>query len=559
MKKNKFINKLKRAYNSIYFKVAACAAATLLFAVLVLASYLYDNLMPFYRSLSIRLDNHVILGFLIVIFSMFFIVWRAGSALIDMSVTTSGKRSVKVMKLKVLAKIKNFVELTENLDSYLVYKSIRKEEAAVQLREKDEEIIKQNKMLTAQEEELRKYINKLFEQQERERIVKWIVNCIRESLDMNDVMTTTVKEVGTLLKVDRCILAEYDAAATKFIFKNEFRISDNISSVMDDESYMNFPQEWQDLLVNKGLPVVKDSLPSTLDFNDIKSLAIAPIARQGEILGAIIVHQVRYNRDWGASHIEIMNDIASQMAVALEQAALYTQIQETTRLKSEFLANISHEVRTPLNAIIGFAEMLRSGNYGDLSEKQNEYLNNISISGKHLLRLVNDILDLSKVESGSMELNLEKFDTGFLIRETVSSLSSMAYGKGISIETKLGNIAVNADSKKFRQIMYNLLNNAIKFTEDNGKITITSTFIDDDKIKVEVKDTGIGISLEDRIKVFKQFQQVDSSYARKQEGTGLGLTLTKKLIELHHGYIDFESEEGHGTCFWFVMPEAELF
>lgn len=459
---------------------------------------------------------------------------------------------------KTFLQVKKFFELTENLDNFINYKNITTDDARLKLKEKDEEILNQNKMLKSKEEELRRYINKLFEQQERERIVKWIVNCIRESLDLNEVMATTVKEVGALLRVDRCLIATYDEIDSKFIFKNEYKINEQIPSVLTNHAYMNFPYEWMDSLVNRCLPVVKDNLSSCTEFNEIKSLAIAPIARKGEILGAIVVHQVQYQRDWGTSHIDILNDIASQMAVALKQAALYTQIQETTRLKSEFLANISHEVRTPLNAIIGFADMLKTGNYGDLTEKQMDYLNNISISGKHLLRLVNDILDLSKVESGNMELRLEKFDSAFLIKETVSSLSSMAYKKNLTINLNLTPVALTADSKKFRQIIYNLLNNSIKFTEDNGSITVRTSFEKEDKIKVEVMDTGIGIAPNDRDKVFREFQQLDSSYARKQEGTGLGLTLTKKLIELHSGFIDFDSEEGVGSRFWFVLPHSEL-
>jgi len=282
------------------------------------------------------------------------------------------------------------------------------------------------------------------------------------------------------------------------------------------------------------------------------------VIHKNEILGAIMVHQVHYERVWENTHIEILKDTGSQIAIAVGQAILYTRVQEATKLKSEFLASMSHEFRTPLNAIIGFSDMLLSENFGELNEKQKKFMDNVALSGKHLLRLVNDILDLSKVESGNLALDYEMFDVNFAIFETVSVLKSMAIKKNISIETKFEeNIIINADIGRFKQIMYNLLSNAVKFTEDNGKILINSIFADDN-LKIEVIDTGIGISAGNRDKVFQEFRQIDSSYARKQDGTGLGLALSKKLVEMHKGYIDFESEEGKGSKFWFVLPEAKL-
>jgi len=787
---------------------------------------------------------------------------------------------------------------------------------------KEKTLIMQTRKLSSNEEELTGYINKIFEQQERERIVKWIVNSIREFLEIDQVLLKTVEEVGKLLKVDRCLIALYEEEDQKLVIKNEYRLNNDIPSVLIDQAEIDIPEDWFELLVKKNEPVVvNDCVGLNLqDWNkklyiqDVKSFAIAPVIHKGDFLGAIIVHQVNFVRDWKDSHIDILKYIGTQIAIAIRQARLYTDIkkrsdreallrniistlrtsldinevkmkivstigkafnadrcyirmldhttgeflpldeyseyinpdkpdltkcssvqessykyyaecykagklviikdinsylsqnellntdaakyiekyqiksglgvpilfservlgvlivhyttnehridqeeinllttlanqigialhqlklyekiqktaeqealvrnimttirgtleidktlsvisaevarifnvdsvtmarhiqagdyytwciqeeycrdnvvqpmgknfrfdekvsvyfnkisetsgfklvvdniyeydfpksvrsflehrkiksmlsfpikkddddwgmlilathknfkkwtedeihlletitdqvyiairqanlysnaEKSNRLKSEFLASMSHEFRTPLNAIIGFSDMLIHSGYNNLTEKQQEYLRNISISGNHLLRLVNDVLDLSKIESGNMDLIYEKFNHRQIIIEVVATLESMAIKKNIKIDLNICNAIVNADTKRFRQIMYNLLSNAIKFTNDNGNITVTSS-VEDNKLKVEVFDTGIGISEENRNKIFRQFAQLDSSYTRRQEGTGLGLALTKKFVELHKGTIDFESEEGKGSKFWFILPGAK--
>lgn len=447
------------------------------------------------------------------------------------------------------------------------------------LEEKEEELIKQlykNKKLISvtgtkpyKDTELNEYINKIFEQQEKERIVRWLVNSIRESLDLDKVLERTVEEIGGLLKVDRCLIALYDKDTEEFYFQNEYRINENIPVILDETKplVLELPQNWQEHLLKNNNPIVindsaeekpNEDQKKYLEINNIKSLIIVPVMHKNKILGAIMVHQVHYKRKWENTHIEILKDTGSQIAIAIRQAILHTGVQEATKLKSEFLAGMSHEFRTPLNAIIGFSEMLLTEDFGSLNEKQKKFTKNVVLSGKHLLRLVNDILDISKVESGNLELDYEVFNVNFAIFETVSILKSMANKKNISIETKLEeNTIINADIGRFKQIMYNLLSNAIKFTEDGGKIFINSIFFDG-SLKIEVCDTGIGISDENKDKIFQEFRQIDSSYARKQDGTGLGLALTKKLVEMHAGAIDFESEEGKGSKFRFILPEAAL-
>lgn len=475
--------------------------------------------------------------------------------------------------------IKKTIKKIKYLDYFLENDQSESDYIDANLKEKEEEVIKQiykNRQILPftsnqpyKNNELNDYINKIFEQQEKERIVKWLVDSIRESLDLDKVLEKITEEIGRLLKVDRCFIALYDKDLGKFYFQNEYRINENIPGILNNFSnlILELPQNWQEHLLNDNNPIVinnfeeeklNEDQKNYLQINNIKSLIIIPVVHKNEILGAIMVHQIHYEREWQSTHIEILKDTGSQIAIAVRQAILYTRVQETTKLKSEFLASMSHEFRTPLNAIIGFSEMLLSENFGELNEKQKKFMDNVALSGKHLLRLVNDILDLSKIESGNLELNYEVFNVSFAIFETVSILKSMAIKKNISIETKLEeNIIINADIRRFKQIMYNLLSNAIKFTEDNGKILINLIFVENN-LKIEVNDTGIGISSENRDKVFQEFRQIDSSYARKQDGTGLGLTLTKKLVNMHNGNIDFESKEGKGSKFWFTLPDAKL-
>ncbi len=248
---------------------------------------------------------------------------------------------------------------------------------------------------------------------------------------------------------------------------------------------------------------------------------------------------------------------------ALEEKVRLTQIQNkkieaANKAKSEFLANMSHELRTPLNAIIGFSEVLRDKLCGDLNDEQIEFAMDIHSSGQHLLQMINDILDLSKVESGKLELKYEQFEIGKAIEAVLITLKGLADKKSLSIETILHNPVdrIFADPVKFKQILYNLLSNAIKFTPKNGKITVYSTTFRKEKdfIEVKVTDTGIGIAPEDYPKIFVEFSQVDSSYSRNYEGTGLGLALTKKLVEMHGGNIGFESTVKAGSTFQFTLP-----
>ena len=223
--------------------------------------------------------------------------------------------------------------------------------------------------------------------------------------------------------------------------------------------------------------------------------------------------------------------------------------------KSEFLANMSHELRTPLNSIIGFSDMLHERIYGDLNQKQLRAAGNISKSGRHLLNLINNILDISKVEAGKMELNYKNFDLSSKLDMIHNLLFPIANRKNINIEINIDSklTSICADEDKFVQIMYNLVDNAIKFSYEDSSVKVCARK-KGELVEISVKDTGIGIKTEDQNKLFKSFSQIDSFPSRKHQGTGLGLHLVKQIVQLHGGYVWFRSNLGEGSTFAFVIP-----
>ncbi len=238
-----------------------------------------------------------------------------------------------------------------------------------------------------------------------------------------------------------------------------------------------------------------------------------------------------------------------------ELGQLYRQIEAASRHKSEFLANMSHELRTPLNAIIGFSEVLLERMFGELNPKQAEYLQDIYSSGRHLLSLINDILDLSKIEAGRMELELTRFHLPVALESALTLVRERATRHGITlnfaVDERLGEFV--GDERKIKQILLNLLSNAVKFTPEGGQVSVKAVPADG-SVEISVSDTGIGIAPEDQEAIFEEFRQVGSDYSHKREGTGLGLTLTKKFIEMHGGKIWVKSEVGKGSTFIFTLP-----
>ncbi len=252
------------------------------------------------------------------------------------------------------------------------------------------------------------------------------------------------------------------------------------------------------------------------------------------------------------------HDMADALAEAVAQErAAKESAEAANKAKSRFLANMSHELRTPLNAIIGFSEILKDESFGALNDQQKEYTGYILTSGKHLLSLINDILDLSKVEAGKMELSLSAVNLKELLANSLAMFKEQAHKHRVelSLAVQDGAEAITADERKVKQVVFNLLSNAAKFTPDGGRIGIEVTRQDGGLVQICVWDTGIGIDAKDHHKIFQEFQQVQSDYSRRYAGTGLGLSLTKRFIELHGGTIWFKSAgKNQGTRFSFTLP-----
>ena len=302
---------------------------------------------------------------------------------------------------------------------------------------------------------------------------------------------------------------------------------------------------------------------SAFEVMGIKAAIAAPMLSEGKGIGAIWVTR-DYPGPFSDKDIALLRTFADQAVIAIQNARLFREIADKSRQleianqhKSAFLASMSHELRTPLNAIIGFSEVLLERYFGELNEKQDDYLKDIHASGKHLLALINEVLDLSKVEAGRMELDRSEFDLPSALADAMTLIRERAQQHGIALTLDaapaLG--AIHADERKFKQILLNLLSNAVKFTPDGGSVAVRATR-DAMGIEVSVRDTGIGIAPQDQDAVFEEFRQVGRDYMSKQEGTGLGLALCKRLVELHGGRIWLESSPGHGSTFCFALPEV---
>jgi signal transduction histidine kinase/CheY-like chemotaxis protein len=321
------------------------------------------------------------------------------------------------------------------------------------------------------------------------------------------------------------------------------------------------------VLAGQSIQVSDASTPAA-DVDPIRlvgcgaALAV-PLMREGSALGAVLLRRSE-SRPFTEQQIALVETFADQTVIAAENARLFEALQVSNRQlalasqhKSEFLANMSHELRTPLNAIIGFSDVLIRRTFGELNERQDAYLHDVLGSGRYLLSLINDILDLSKIEAGRMDLELGTFSLPDALRNGLTMVRERAGNHGIALTLDVDPALrlIRADERKVKQVVFNLLSNAVKFTPDGGQIVVRAGVSGDDVV-VAVRDTGVGIAPDEQDLVFEEFRQARSSSNRRHEGTGLGLALCKRFVELHGGHIWVESEQGLGSTFTFTLPSA---
>ena len=394
---------------------------------------------------------------------------------------------------------------------------------------------------------------------------------VSSTLDLQTVLSTIVGHAVQLSGANGGVVYEYDEVKQEFHLRASQRMEDQVVEALR-ATPVRLGQGATGQAATTRAPVQvpniveeRESTATTvrplLARLGYRSVLAVPLLREERIMGALTVWRKEAG-DFSQEVVNLLQTFATQSALAIQNARLFREIEEkgkqlevASRHKSEFLANMSHELRTPLNAIIGFSEVLGERMFGELNEKQAEYTEDILSSGRHLLSLINDILDLSKIEAGRMELEVTTFHLPDAIENALTLVRERASRHGIKldrvIDDRLGDFT--GDERKVKQILVNLLTNAVKFTPEGGQIKVEAN-LGDNAVIVSVTDTGIGIAPEDQEAIFEEFRQVGSNYAQKREGTGLGLTLTKKFIELHGGKLWVESEVGKGSKFTFTLP-----
>ncbi len=393
---------------------------------------------------------------------------------------------------------------------------------------------------------------------------------VSSTLDLETVLSTIVSQASQLSGTDGGAVYEYDEQAEEF----HLRATQNLD--------IGFVELMRSTPIRKGegavgrmavtfeptqIPDIEQDATYQSRLRDAAlregyhALLAVPLLREHRIIGGLIVNR-RTPGEFSPDVIELLRTFAAQSALAIQNAQLFQEIEEkghqlevANRHKSEFLASMSHELRTPLNAVIGFSEVLLDRMFGELNPKQDEYLQDILTSGRHLLSLINDILDLAKIEAGRMELEVTDFHLPQAIDNSITLIRERAARRAITlavdVDPRLGEI--KGDERKVKQVLLNLLSNAIKFTPEGGRVGVQARLADG-FTEISVTDTGVGIAPEDHEAVFEEFRQVGADYAKKHEGTGLGLTLSRRFVELHGGKIWVKSQLDQGATFTFTLP-----
>ena len=394
-----------------------------------------------------------------------------------------------------------------------------------------------------------------------------VSKAVNSTLDLDTVLQTIVAKAVQLSDTDAGTIYVFSGTRQQFRLRATFGMNDELIAAMSDQAIgLNdlgigdaagrcAPVQFPDL--GAGTPSHVQKIVLDAGYH---SILVIPLLRPNKIVGALVVRR-REPGEFDKQVVDLMETFAAQSVLAIQNAKLFREIEEkgreleaASRHKSQFLANMSHELRTPLNSVLGFTELLVDGIYGELPDKAKTTVARVQANGRHLLGLINDVLDLSKIEAGQLTLTLEDYSVGQIVRSTVTAVEPLARAKGLELATTVAeNLPIGrGDERRLTQVLLNLAGNAVKFTE-TGAVDILADAADG-HFEITVRDTGPGIAAKDQALIFEEFQQVDSSSTRQKGGTGLGLAISKRIVEMHGGTIDVESVLGSGSTFRLKIP-----
>jgi len=402
---------------------------------------------------------------------------------------------------------------------------------------------------------------------EEQKALVEISRVVSSNLNVEAVLSGIVRHAVQLSKTDAGTIYEFDEAEQVFVPLTNFGVDAAFIQALRESAHGVGDDTVIGRAVIKGAPEQIPDLENVPDYPlpfvkeaGFRAMLAVPLLREDRLFGGLVVR--RREAGWFSKPVEkLLQTFATQSVVALHNAQLFREIEEKGREleiankhKSQFLANMSHELRTPLNAILGYTELIIDNIYGDVPEKIREVLERLEKNGRHLLGLINDVLDLSKIEAGQLVLSLNEYSMGEVVQTAITAVEALAVEKKLELKTRVPQdlSIARGDEQRIAQVLLNLLGNAIKFT-DEGEVRVEVTD-SDETFSVSVTDTGPGISETDQKKIFDEFQQADGSSTREKGGSGLGLSIVKKIVEMHGGRIWVESDVGKGSTFRFTLP-----
>src|SRR5947207_1699593 len=394
-----------------------------------------------------------------------------------------------------------------------------------------------------------------------------VSQAINSTLDLETVLTTIVAKAVQLSRTDGGAIYVFDEERQEFQLRATHGTDEAMIGAIREQGIRTDERiiarataqrasvQIPDLAKEPSSPIVNIVIRA-----EYRAVLVVPLLRPGEIVGTLVVRR-KQPGEFAQSTIDLLETFADQSVLAIQNARLFREIEEkgrelevASKHKSQFLANMSHELRTPLNAILGYAELMLDSIYGEPTEKMRTVLERLQSNGRHLLGLINDVLDLSKIEAGQLTLSLNDYSLGDMVHGVVSAVEPLAAEKRLAFKAEVAPDLPSGrgDERRLAQVLLNLVGNAIKFT-DKGEVAIRAS-VTNGAFTVAVCDTGPGIAMADQAKIFEEFQQADSSITRKKGGTGLGLSIAKRIIEMHGGRLWVESEPGKGSTFYFTLP-----